>query len=188
MRHELIFLVTAVVVLIGAAAALSLRNLVHCALCAAAALAGLAAMYLELNAEFVGLAQLLVYVGAVAILIIFTVLLTQGTEIKPGSAAFSATWLTGVTVALLGLACIAGPIVESPGMWTTAAAGVTAPVQKIGEELMTGCVVPLEVTGLLLTAALLGAVVIAMNDNPARKRPSAVTATEREVPEEAGVR
>ena len=51
-----------------ALAAMTLRNLVHCALALAVTFLGLAAIYLQLNAQFVGFAQVLVYVGAVAIL------------------------------------------------------------------------------------------------------------------------
>ena len=71
------FIIIAVVTLFAAAAAMSLRNLVHCALSLVVALAGLAALYLALDAQFVGFAQILVYVGAVAILIVFAVLLTR---------------------------------------------------------------------------------------------------------------
>ena len=68
----------------SAIAAMSLRNLVHCALSLVVTFAGLAALFLQLNAQFVGFAQVLVYVGAVAILIVFAILLTRGAE--PGSA------------------------------------------------------------------------------------------------------
>ena len=64
----------------GAAAALTLRNLVHCVLALTLAFVGLAGLYLQLGAQFVGFAQILVYVGAVAILIVFAILLTRGTE------------------------------------------------------------------------------------------------------------
>ena len=68
MLNEIAFLLCAALTLACAVAAMTLRNLVHCALCAAAAFAGLATIYLQLDAEFVGFAQFLVYVGAVAIL------------------------------------------------------------------------------------------------------------------------
>ena len=64
--------------LASAVAAMSLRNLVHCALALTVTFAGLAAFYLQLDAQFVGFAQILVYVGAVAILIVFAILLTRG--------------------------------------------------------------------------------------------------------------
>ncbi len=96
MRNEIVFLLCAAVTLAGAVAAMMLRNLVHCALCAAGAFAGLAAIYLQLNAEFVGFAQLLIYVGAIAIFIVFTVLLTRGADIQPGSRHHFAVLVAGI--------------------------------------------------------------------------------------------
>src|ERR1700760_3771590 len=71
------FLILAVVTIAGACAAMTLRNLVHCALALAVTFAGIGALFLSLGAQFLGLAQLLVYVGAVAVLIVFVILLTQ---------------------------------------------------------------------------------------------------------------
>ena len=61
------FIITGIVTLLGAAFAMSLRNLVHCALAMAVAFSGIAALYLQLDAQFVGFAEILVYVGAIAI-------------------------------------------------------------------------------------------------------------------------
>ena len=72
------FLILAVVTLVGACAAMMLRGLVHCALALAVAFAGIGTLYLSLGAQFLGLAQLLVYVGAIAVLIVFVILLTRG--------------------------------------------------------------------------------------------------------------
>jgi NADH-quinone oxidoreductase subunit J len=144
----------------------TLRNLVHCALCAAGAFAGLAMLYLQLNAQFVGFAQFLIYVGAIAILIVFTVLLTRGAEIQPDVSTTSpAAWM-GLAVAALVLACLIGSIAASPGLFRLPSQTADAPVQKIGEQLMNQYIMPLETIGLLLTAALLGAVVIAMREPP----------------------
>ena len=74
------FAILAVFTIASAIAAMTLRNLVHCALALVGAFAGLAALYLQLDAQFVGFAQILVYVGAVAILIVFAILLTAGGE------------------------------------------------------------------------------------------------------------
>src|SRR5216110_977453 len=75
------FIILGLLTLAGAVAAMSLRNLVHCALALTVAFAGLAALYLQLDAQFVGFAQILVYIGAVAILIVFALLLTRGSDI-----------------------------------------------------------------------------------------------------------
>src|SRR3979411_1297076 len=71
------FISIAVFTLAGALAAACLRKLIHAALCLVVAFLGLAAFYLLLGAEFVGLVQIFVYIGAVAVLIVFTILLTR---------------------------------------------------------------------------------------------------------------
>src|SRR5438445_6508630 len=98
--------------LAGAIAAMSLRNLVHCALALTVAFAGLAAFYLQLGAQFVGFAQILVYIGAVAILIVFAILLTRGSE-QPQQRIFSRSWLSGLAVALVVFAVLARTIITS---------------------------------------------------------------------------
>jgi NADH-quinone oxidoreductase subunit J len=164
MLNEITFYLTAIWTLVFAIAAMSLRQMVHCALSAAAAFAGLALIYLELNAPFVGFAQLLVYVGAIAILIVFAVLLTRGDEVGPNRSQASPSWLAGLAVALLVLGAIALPILSSPSLQKVAPPVATAPVKRIGEELMTCYVLPLETVGVLLTAAMIGAVVIALRE------------------------
>jgi NADH-quinone oxidoreductase subunit J len=73
-----LFLILAVFTLVAALGAVALRDLIHCALCMALSFIGVAALFLQLGAQFVGLAQVLVYVGAVAILMVFAILLTRG--------------------------------------------------------------------------------------------------------------
>src|SRR6266496_6734341 len=94
----LIFTIIALVTLAGAVLAMSLRNLVRCALCLMLALGGLAALFLQLDAQFVGLAQILVYIGAVAILIVFAILLTRGSE-PPQQPVVTSSWVMGLAVA-----------------------------------------------------------------------------------------
>ena len=79
-RMSATFLILAAITLAGACAAMLLRGLVHCALAVAIAFAGLGALYLNLGAQFLGLAQLLVYVGAIAVLIVFVILLTRSED------------------------------------------------------------------------------------------------------------
>src|SRR6516225_12159605 len=100
------FAIIAVIIIAGAVSAMSLRNLVHCALALTVTFAGLAAFYLQLDAEFVGFAQILVYVGAVAILIVFAILLTGGSE-PPKQPIFSASWCVGAGVAIAVFAVLA---------------------------------------------------------------------------------
>jgi len=157
------FVIIAVLTIVAAVAAMSLRNLVHCALAVVVALAGLAMLYLQLNAQFVGFAQILVYVGAVAILVVFAILLTRGGE-APEKSVFSASWLTGLAVAVAVFGVLAWTIVKSAASQREPTQEAGATVKQIGDALMTRFVLPLEVIGLLLTAALIGAVIIAMKE------------------------
>lgn len=157
------FLIIAISTIAAAVAAMSLRNLVHCALAAALAFAGLAAAFLQLDAQFVGFAQILVYVGAVAILIVFAILLTRGGDM-PQQPVFSTSWLGGAAIAALVFGLLAWTISGSTIGLAEAPPQPETGAKQIGEALMTRFVLPLEVIGLLLTAALIGAVIIAMKD------------------------
>ncbi|GDY20163.1 NADH-quinone oxidoreductase subunit J [Verrucomicrobiota bacterium] len=157
------FTILAFLVLASALAAMSLRNLVHCALCLVVTFAGIAGLFLQLNAEFVGFAQILVYVGAVMILIVFAILLTRGAEPAAPAAFTHSTWI-GVALAVVAFLTIAGAVVTSVGSTPLAAAAPDVSVRAIGEKLMHDYVLPLEAIGLLLTAAMIGAVIVAMEE------------------------
>lgn len=157
------FAILAVLTIASAVAAMSLRNLVHCALALVATFIGLAGLYLQLDAQFVGLAQILVYVGAVAILIVFAILLTRSGE-PDSQPVFAMNWLFGALVAAIVFATVAGCVLGSRFSHREAPPVPEARVKAIGEALMTKFVLPLEVVGLLLTVAMIGAVILAMKD------------------------
>lgn len=147
----------------AAAAAMTFRNLVHCALAMAVSFVGLAAIYLQLNAQFVGFAQILVYVGAVAILIVFAILLTRSGDVS-NETIVAPGWMTGVGIAVVLFGVLGWAVLNSTALPTESVPVPEATVRQIGDSLMTRYVVPLEVIALLLTAAMIGAVVIAMRD------------------------
>jgi NADH-quinone oxidoreductase subunit J len=154
------FLILAALTIIGASAAMGLRNLIHCVLALTLGFVGLAMLYLELGAQFVGFTQILVYVGAVAILAVFAIMMTRsaGPNAEP---AFSASWISGLVVAGSVFAVLAWAIVSS-NLATSNTAQPEASVKDIGNALMHTYAIPLEIMGLLLTAALIGAVIVAM--------------------------
>ena len=158
------FLILALLTLAGGIASMTLRRLVHCALALTVAFAGLAALYLNLGAEFAGLAQLLVYVGAIAILIVFAILLTRGgdTESEP---AFSPAAFGGAVVALAVFGVLAWAVETSAiAHPATIPAAPPTTMQQIGLSLMQRYVLPLEVIALMLTAAMIGAVIVAVRE------------------------
>ena len=95
---NLIFYLIAALTVAGSLAAMLLKNTVHCALALTVALAGLALLFLNLDAQFAGFAQIMVYIGAVAILVVFAILLTKGSE-TPKDGVFSRSWPMGLVIA-----------------------------------------------------------------------------------------
>ena len=163
------FAIIAVLTLASAVAAMSLRNLVHCALMLMVTLAGLAAFYLQLGAQFVGFAQILIYIGAVAILIVFAILLTRGSE-PPRQSILATAWMAGVAIAAAVFGLLSAMVLSSRALTEKVAPPPEATVRQIGDQLMGRFVLPLEVVGLLLTAALIGAVLIAMREEGGNER------------------
>ena len=167
------FFITAIVTILAAGTVMSLRNLVHCALAMAITFSGIAAIYLQLNAEFVGFAEILVYVGAIAILIVFAILLTRSGE-APEKSVLTAGWAAGLVVSVLVFAVLGWSALNSTGLPKTVTAAPEITVKNIGEALMGKFILPLEIVALVLTAAMIGAVIIALKEdakteNPGRK-------------------
>ena len=154
------FFLAAMITLIGALAAATMRNLVHCALSLTVAFGGLALIYLQLDAQFAGFAQILVYIGAVAILVVFAILLTRGV----GTTlihVYAQKWVLGLLLAAGVFALLGWAVITS--VPHSAAPAIAVPtVLAIGQSLMYDYVLPLEITAVLLTVALIGAVIVAM--------------------------
>jgi NADH-quinone oxidoreductase subunit J len=167
----IVFLLTAVLTVAGALAAALLRNLVHCALSLTVTFAGLALLYLQLDAQFAGFVQILVYIGAVAILVVFAILLTRGSGI-PEYRSYSTSWFAGLTIAAAVFALLAWAVTKSFPAGAATASTPAATVQSIGAALMSSYALPLEIVAVLLTVALIGAVIVAM---PEAKAPSSLS-------------
>jgi NADH-quinone oxidoreductase subunit J len=153
------FIPIAVLTLSAALAAASLSKLIHAALCLALSLVGIAAFYFLLGAEFVGLVQVFVYVGAVAVLIVFTILLTARESDPPAPFKWG-----GALVAIAVFAALVWAILKTSVSAAAAPIAASITVKQIGDSLMTSYVWPLQCVGLVLTAALIGALVLAMEE------------------------
>ena len=157
------FVILGILTLAGALAAAVLPRLIHAALCLVLAFLGVAAFYFLLGAEFVGLAQILVYVGAVAILIVFAILLTRSGD-TPNEAVLAPGWGYGIIISALVFPALGWAVLKSAAIPKEMVSAPEATVKNIGEVLMNQYVLPLEVIGLLLTAAMIGAVIIALKE------------------------
>jgi len=160
-------IIIAALILGAAVAAMLSRNLIHSALLLVGAWAGIAAFYLWAGAEFVAFAQVLVYVGAVSMVVLFAVLLTRqgatSAPVEPDSyqrAIFGFITAGGVAGVLLG-AILGTPLAVQA---TPTPASIT--VKEIGIQLMGPHAAALLIVGVILTVALLGAILIAAVDKP----------------------
>ena len=152
--------------LVGASIlAVSVRNIFHAAMYLILALFAVAGFFVLLNAEFLAAVQVLVYVGAVAVLVIFAVMLTTriaDARVKAHNEQVGA----GLVVAIaMFLAIIMA-------MWSTSwpisdARPAIDNVRTLGRMLMTKFVLPFEIASVLLLAAMIGAIVIAAKEQPA---------------------
>jgi NADH-quinone oxidoreductase subunit J len=131
----------------------------HAAFCLVLALLGLAAFFFLLGAEFVGLALVFIYIGAVAVLIVFTILLTR----RDPKEHHGVNW-AGVLIAFVVFTALMWAVLKTQSLSIVPPhmRGVT--VKQIGHALMTDYVWPLQCVGLLLTAALIGALVLVMEE------------------------
>ncbi len=158
------FWIIAALTIAGSLAAVLFRNLVHCALALTVAFAGLALLFLQLDAQFAGFVQILVYVGAVAILVVFAILLTRSSETPKDGGVFSRTWGAGLVIAAAIFAVLGWAVLQSKTGLPHETTTPTVTVQQIGTALMGRYVLPLEIIASLLTAALIGAVIVALHE------------------------
>jgi NADH-quinone oxidoreductase subunit J len=160
---SIVFWILSFLTVLGGLAAVTLRNTVHCALALTVAFAGLGMLFLQLDAQFAGFAQVLVYIGAVAILVVFAILLTRGSD-TPKDGVFSRTWFAGTTIAAAVFAVLGWAVIQSVHALPNETAAPAVTVNQIGNALLGRYVLPLEIVALLLTAALVGAVIVAMHE------------------------
>jgi NADH-quinone oxidoreductase subunit J len=164
--EQIIFLLVALFTLASGFMVVTTRNLVHAALWLVSTLFGVAVTFALLNASFLAVVQVVVYIGAIAILFIFAVMLTrkdlrdQGPQHNPG-------WWFGAVLAVLTFAGLFFLLQGWSGLSATAAdipAGFDA-ISELGNALVSpdAYVLPFEVASVLLVAALVGAVYVAYN-------------------------
>ena len=159
----------ALLILASAGIALTLRNIVRSVILLVVTWFGIAAFDLWAGAEFVAFAQVLVYVGAVSMVVLFAVLLTRRSRadmaVSPDtqSRAVSAVLAAGAVLAVLLYAVLLTPLPSGISQ------GPSANVRQIGTELMGTHAAALLVIGMILTVATLGGVVIASTDGASKK-------------------
>lgn len=161
---EIIFLVVALVTLYAALEVVTTNNLVHAALWLIVTLFGVAAIFALLSAPFLAVVQVMVYIGAIAILMIFAIMLTRGVG-KDDKALVNKNWPVAAVFGFLMFFVLALMLIYS-GKGTAMMPFLedsSATISALGVALVSpnGYVLPFEVASVLLLAALIGAIVVA---------------------------
>ncbi len=164
---DYVFYILAIWIVGSGLLAILQRNLVHCAVALIAFFAGIAGIFFSLHAEFLGAIQVVVYVGAIAVLILFAIMLTRHVtgeeEVSPFSRHAIWGWIASAAVLCVLLYSL------DKQMFAISAEPSQITMLDIGNAMMQRYAVPFEVISLLLTAALVGAVVIALEEPRERK-------------------
>jgi NADH-quinone oxidoreductase subunit J len=162
--EQIVFILTAILTLGAALMVVTTRNLVHAALWLVVALFGIAVFYVILHAGFLAVAQVVIYIGAIAILMIFAIMLTRRVARDSGSQ-LNSNWVWGLVVALTTFAGLVWMLSgwSAFGSMAPAWSPLMDPVKLLGLALVApnGYVLPFELTSILLLAAMIGAIIIA---------------------------
>ena len=163
----LIFWIIAVVLVVAALLVVTLRNIVHSALALVVVFATTSGIYILLNAEFIAIVQILIYAGAVTILILFALMLTRISGQRITNPTNKQWWVAVIICTLLG-ACIVYAATFSPrvilntvtGHLTGGVSNVVAIGQLLYSPTGYSYVLPFEIASLVLLVAIVGAIVI----------------------------
>ena len=169
---DLVFAALAVLTAGSGLLAVTSRQVVHAALWLVVTLGSLAGVYLVLGAEVVALVQVLVYVGAVVVLVLFALMLTRAPigdsdDLDSPLAVRIGGALAGVAVTGL----VGGTLIAAFGDETIVVRGERGQALSVGEVLFASWVLPFELLSLLLLAALVGALAISRGADTPTDRP-----------------
>jgi len=163
---QIIFLLFAIVILGSALKVVTAKNILYAALWLIVTLFGVAALYAILNAGFLAVVQVVVYIGAIAILFVFAVMLTRR-ETRESSVQLNKNWWAAAIIGVAVFGFLYALMSKWAGFGNTAAAMPASAdtLQTLGAALVSpnGYVLPFEVASVLLLAALVGAVYVASN-------------------------
>ena len=160
--QNVIFGILSLVMVVAAFRLVTTKNVVRAALFLAIVLAGAAAQFLLLAAEFVAVVQILVYIGAIVVLLLFGVMLTRAPIGAEGELDNEQRWV-GALVALFLLAALGAVLADAWGKQKIEFGSVQR-VDSVSDSIFGPYVIPFEVASILLLAALVGAVAIARRD------------------------
>lgn len=162
--QNIAFYVIAALIVVGAIRVVTVKNLMHAALWLVLVLAGVAAQYILLAAEFVAVTQVLVYLGAIIVLFLFGIMLTRSTPGEVDDLDHRRSMKIGAGIIGLLLAGVMGYSLIDGFRDTEFGDLLVQRTSEVSDSIFSSYLVPFEVLSVLLLAALIGAIVLARRD------------------------
>jgi len=172
------FVILAAMMIGAALGVVLLSNIVYSAFLLAAVFVSIAGIYLLLNADFVAAAQVLIYVGAVNVLILFAIMLVNK---RQDFAPLPKAWIRQVLTAVVSLGLftlLSGMVLSTPWSLSTGSAAGDSSTILIGQHFFSDFLLPFELASILLLMAMVGAIVLARREylpdqvmSPSREQP-----------------
>jgi NADH-quinone oxidoreductase subunit J len=197
MLVQIIFFIIAALIISAAIMVVSVRNIIHAALWLITSFFGVGALYLLLEAEFLAIVQVLIYVGAVSVLVLFAIMLTRHIT-GEGERQLYKHWWVGLIIAGVLFAAVLTPTLLNQD-WNTIALAIqpedvteenealldtlaeqasdVAGTRELGFAFMQEYLLPFQAAAVLLLVALVGAIVIAYEERT--RSPRTLTLAER---------
>jgi NADH-quinone oxidoreductase subunit J len=157
------FGILAAIMVFSAFRVVTTNNVVHAAFYLVMVLAGVAAQFILLGAEFVAITQVLVYIGAIVVLFLFGIMLTKA-PMEGGEKVSRDNWALGALTSVMLLALLVYTLLDGFGKDKIPADLVPTTTGAVSDSIFGTFLVPFEVVSVLLLAALIGAIVIARRD------------------------
>ena len=157
------FAIIAAVMIVGALRAVTTSNVVHAALWLVVVLAGAAAQYILLGAEFIAITQVLVYIGAVMVLFLFGTMLTRS-RIGRETDLNNTYWKLGIPVSLVLFVAMVVALLNSFGDVKMPEDAPIVTTQQVSDQIFGPYLLPFWALSFVLLAAVIGAIVLARKD------------------------
>jgi NADH-quinone oxidoreductase subunit J len=158
---DALFMMLAGVMLGAALLVVTMRDIIRCGLAMIVAFSALAGLYVLAGATVVAAAQVLVYIGAISVLVLFAIMLTQD-KAGPNSLVFQTQAFPAAIASAILAVLIAITVVATD--WPDAVRRIATPATSLAETLFTSYTLPFEVVSVLLLAAVIGGVFLAKRE------------------------
>lgn len=170
---QITFVIVAIIILVAGVMVVTVKNIIHAALWLISSFFGVGMLYLLLEAEFIAVAQVLIYVGAISVLMLFAIMLTRHVT-GEGERQLYKRWWTALLVSALLFGGVLAPTMltyEWDTVLPVAETDITlaGPVD-LGKAFMGQYFIPFQMAAILLLVALTGAIVVAYEERARRRR------------------